>query len=548
MVNNKKRNDKSSQSSRVVDMSWAAKYLDDDWENKYSANGGYDTKANAHGQDEQPKNDGVVDMMSQTQEFKPVSTEETQELSDVLKIRDAVTDKTIASVSDAKEVRKAAQFYDMSENEPSDSVKIRDAASDKTIITVIGAREVHDAVMSMGLDEDLDDLAHIRDSRKSVGRRSSAVTDNVRAEAAEKNRHVSKRSSGAVSDVLHMQRSAAGADIMDGLEAGESPEAQQEDVAETTVISPVSVNIEPEDKTENAENIENAAIKDVSAQDDSSAGKVKKSGKIPGWMSGIKSRFARYGNKNTKETKDLTDTKDSPETIKITDAEDTSADIVADQPLIEPEDFINISENPVKEDVSKTIVAGSIANTGFLKDLIKSGSDSSKSRSSGKRSKSKRAETRQNNTGHNRSYENRTVRDDYYSDRYYDDEYYDRPGRDYYDDYYVPVKSPLRFIPLVLVIAICVLAFISARVICFDEPVNASDYSKVSYTVYEGLTDSVLAQDLLDLGLIDNSLVFRLRCIFYDADYVPGTYELSPCYSTEKIINIVSGYKYGNEE
>ena len=141
------------------------------------------------------------------------------------------------------------------------------------------------------------------------------------------------------------------------------------------------------------------------------------------------------------------------------------------------------------------------------------------------------------------------------SDRYYepDDDYDDRRARrrrrpdKYYYGYKEP-RNPLRFIPLVLVVAICVLGFIVAMQICHDVPLNASDYSKVKYTVESGLTDEQLSQDLQALGIIDNPLVFRLRCKFYDADYVPGTYELSPCYSTEKIINILSGYTYGTDE
>ena len=121
----------------------------------------------------------------------------------------------------------------------------------------------------------------------------------------------------------------------------------------------------------------------------------------------------------------------------------------------------------------------------------------------------------------------------------------DRGSRYYYG--YMPSKSPLRFIPLVLVIALCVFGFIAARQICHDVPINSSDYSKMKYTVTEGLTDEQLAQDLASMGIIDNQLIFRIRCRFYDADYVEGTYELSPCYSTEKIINILSGYTYGSD-
>ena len=34
--------------------------------------------------------------------------------------------------------------------------------------------------------------------------------------------------------------------------------------------------------------------------------------------------------------------------------------------------------------------------------------------------------------------------------------------------------------------------------------------------------------------------------LIYDAKYVPGTYKVSPSYTTEKIINILSGYDYSD--
>ncbi|MCF0229628.1 MAG: hypothetical protein HUJ76_08070 [Parasporobacterium sp.] len=113
--------------------------------------------------------------------------------------------------------------------------------------------------------------------------------------------------------------------------------------------------------------------------------------------------------------------------------------------------------------------------------------------------------------------------------------------------YSVPSKSPFRFVPLVLVIAVCVLVFIAAKEVCFDVPKNSSDYSRISYTVRHDITTEELAADLQSLGIIDNPLVFRLRCLFYDLDCKDGTYTLSPCYSTEKIVNILSGYEYIDE-
>ena len=107
----------------------------------------------------------------------------------------------------------------------------------------------------------------------------------------------------------------------------------------------------------------------------------------------------------------------------------------------------------------------------------------------------------------------------------YDDYDYRRRSRNAEVYYYKEAKSPLRFIPLVLVIAICVLGFMAARQIAYDVPVNSADYSKYNYTITADATNESVANDLLNLGLIDNALIYRIRCIFYSADYKEGTYK-----------------------
>ena len=403
--------DHSNQSSRVKDMSWAAKYLDDDWEGNFSKNGGYDTKATVHAQISTLRS-GTVDLMSQTQEFTPVGDEEDD---DELKIRDAVTDKTIVSLEEVHEVRDAVSMFTMKQDdtsgkagdtedkkdtedtdEDSDELKIRDAVTDKTIVRVSEASEVRDseqirdAAMSAVLEEDLEDLDNIRDAR-SVKTPQTPLA-----------------STGSFLSVR---------DAYTGKVVFSQKEAQPELISSTGLLNEM---ISPENNEPPAE-------------------KKKK------------------------------------------------------------------KQKPVKENRN-----------------------------------SRPQEPHREKIRENRPREIQPRRD-----------YRERPDyyrREPYSGYYAPVKSPLRFIPLVLVIALCVLGFITARIVCYDIPVNASDYSKITYTVTEDLTDSTLSNDLLGLGLIDNPLVFKLRCKFYDADYVPGTYELSPCYSTEKIINILSGYKYGDDE
>ena len=149
-----KEHEQEKQSSRVTDMSWAAKYLDDDWENKYAVRGGYDTKANADSGSVGNSEPVSVDMMSQTQEFKPVNSDES---GDDMKIRDAVTGNTIIS---SDEFRSAID----KEAEHTESFKIRDAFTDKTIALASDIRdhqEVKDAAMAADLDEDMKDIENI---------------------------------------------------------------------------------------------------------------------------------------------------------------------------------------------------------------------------------------------------------------------------------------------------------------------------------------------------------------------------------------------------
>ena len=79
-----------------------------------------------------------------------------------------------------------------------------------------------------------------------------------------------------------------------------------------------------------------------------------------------------------------------------------------------------------------------------------------------------------------------------------------------------------------------------------DEPMDASDVSKVTITVTGDETDAEMGDILLANGLIDDLNVYKLRCILYSSDYVPGTYELSRSFNTEKNLNILAGYDYSD--
>ena len=56
-----------------------------------------------------------------------------------------------------------------------------------------------------------------------------------------------------------------------------------------------------------------------------------------------------------------------------------------------------------------------------------------------------------------------------------------------------------------------------------------------------------VAKLLYDAGCISDVRLYKIRTKIYDAKYVPGTYKVSPSFSTEKIINILSGYDYSTD-
>ncbi|MBR3401311.1 MAG: hypothetical protein IKG67_03610 [Parasporobacterium sp.] len=459
MEETRKRTDRKSQNgkkaSRVVDMSWAAKYLDDDWENKYSAEGAVDTQVAMPPGEKKDREAGdeeecIVNDLSDTQLFRtafreplPADPEDPQEQEaikeqgkqdgpgdpeeDDIRIRDAVTEETITSLEEMQAVRDAAGLAQMETDNPEeDVVRIRDAVTDKTVVSVSEAKAVRTVLFHMGMDEDLDELSGIRDARNSILR--------------------------------------------------QEPAGQEEKAAQKT----------PETAAPKVKAEEPALVPGKTIVASKTADSVRKAA----------SRIEEDG---------------------------PPVQSAAQMIEVDPEEFIT--------DVEES------------RPARKERSESRRHRSTEAPSRASERKTRERPDAYDPDLRPERRRDSRHErEREYDR---DRGSRYYYG--YMPSKSPLRFIPLVLVIALCVFGFIAAREICHDVPINSSDYSKMKYTVTEGLTDEQLAQDLAGMGIIDNQLIFRIRCRFYDADYVEGTYELSPCYSTEKIINILSGYTYGSD-
>ena len=109
-------------------------------------------------------------------------------------------------------------------------------------------------------------------------------------------------------------------------------------------------------------------------------------------------------------------------------------------------------------------------------------------------------------------------------------------------------KLIIRLSILLIVIIICGLCFLFAFKVFYDTPVNEEDTKQVEITIAsDEVTDDEVGKMLYDAGCIDDIRLYKIRTKVYEADYVPGTYKVSPSYSTEKIINILSGYDYSTE-
>lgn len=107
-----------------------------------------------------------------------------------------------------------------------------------------------------------------------------------------------------------------------------------------------------------------------------------------------------------------------------------------------------------------------------------------------------------------------------------------------------PLFRVISALLLVIIVLVCVLGYDLALKVCDDRAMDSKDLSKIKYTVDENTTDAEVAAFLVENGMVESEMYYKLRAIIFDADYKPGTYEISPSYSTEKIINILSGYDY----
>ena len=106
------------------------------------------------------------------------------------------------------------------------------------------------------------------------------------------------------------------------------------------------------------------------------------------------------------------------------------------------------------------------------------------------------------------------------------------------------VRPWIKWVVIAVIVVFCAAGFIFCKQAFDDAPMDQLSTKKFEFTVDENTNNDTVASFLVENGMVENELFYKIRAKFFDAEYVPGTYEISPAYSTEKIINILSGYDY----
>ncbi len=96
------------------------------------------------------------------------------------------------------------------------------------------------------------------------------------------------------------------------------------------------------------------------------------------------------------------------------------------------------------------------------------------------------------------------------------------------------------------VVVLCLIGFFVTFGIFNDTAYDKTNNTRMEIVITEGITRDTVAKQLKEMGCIADAGMFKTRCIVYDADFVPGTYKVSPSFTTEKIVNILSGYDYSD--
>ena len=108
-------------------------------------------------------------------------------------------------------------------------------------------------------------------------------------------------------------------------------------------------------------------------------------------------------------------------------------------------------------------------------------------------------------------------------------------------------KLIIRLCVTVFVLLVCAAGFTFTYWVFHDVPIDETNTKKIEVTISEGASDEEVGAILKEAGCIDNERLYKLRTFIYDAKYVPGVYHVSPSFTTEKIINILSGYDYTSD-
>lgn len=463
------------------------------------------------------------------------SRDEEDDWDGQFKIRDAVTDKTIVSFEEAKSVREAASQLHMDDDWVADP-KIRDAVTDKTIVSLGEAQIVREAASQLQMDDDWMADSKIRDAITDKTIVSLGEVQTVRRAASQLHMDDDWMADSKIRDAVTDKTivSLDGAQAVRSAAANAHPDEDWDRPVRIRDSIQGSYNKQP---------VQAEYFEEPTSDEDASLTRVFKVTK-------------------TRDAKKTDEPAESPIPNKSkTSAGSSSKESSADSQH-KKEQIGNTRRTQVKDSIYGDQRKIYSDQDKISRKYIRSSTETAKRQNRYDDLEQINYEQYHNNRANSYAEQNRHDRDRRQSRpaRYehgerpvrrpqmsYDDYDHRRRVRDDDGYYYKEAKSPLRFIPLVFVIAICVLGFMAARQIAYDVPVNSADYSKYNYTITAESNNDSVANDLLELGLIDNALIYKIRCILYSANYKEGTYVLSPCYSTEKIINILSGYEYGSD-
>jgi UPF0755 protein len=98
----------------------------------------------------------------------------------------------------------------------------------------------------------------------------------------------------------------------------------------------------------------------------------------------------------------------------------------------------------------------------------------------------------------------------------------------------------------VYVLLVAILVYIAGKGYDFGKNVFSekgyedSPGTDITVTIYQGESKMQVAEQLVDLGVVGDKMVFYVQSLLYQADYIAGTYTINSSSSAEDIIMYLS--------